>query len=286
MVVACALLAGFNRALVAQANDTSPLKLVIGTLRTEAERSGVRLVASFAKEISGTDFQGNQKSSFWFFTPDIKIQTGDNDAFNGVIAKATGSLVLSRRIHVDENGNESDDTSLPVALKSDAFHTFPFSAGFETDRAFRSVNGLVEVGYVPWFQGIVPSGLKSLHIGVFAQAGYKAEIDTSGAGADAANVGSTDQSEEGLNEGIVRFKGSARWAPNFMGKKDGFRLGARGETSGWYDALNRSWYHRIEATIRIGLAEGKDFELTYENGSGAPNFNQGEQFSANLAISF
>lgn len=274
--------------LAAQADDPGPLRLIVGTLRTEAEAAGIRLLASYAREISGADVQRNARHLFVYFTPDIAIQTGDNDAFNGVVAKVTGSLVPVRFITVDTSGLPTDGPGGIRTPRTDFFHTFPFSAGVETDRGFRSLNGIAEAGYVPWFQGVVPGQLKKLRVGLFVQGGYKAELDTAGQDPKGADLGSADESQEPLDSGLLRLKGSARWAPMVsLGTGDhAFGLGLRGSADVWRDLLNHAWYHRLEATVVFRLAKGRDFELTYEHGSGAPNFNPGDQFSANLAVTF
>ena len=44
---------------------------------------------------------------------------------------------------------------------------------------------------------------------------------------------------------------------------------------------------KLEGTIRLRLSDDYDLDLfQYQNGSGAPNFNAGDQFSANLVMKF
>ncbi len=58
------------------------------------------------------------------------------------------------------------------------------------------------------------------------------------------------------------------------------------KATGWYDFVNNEFYHTASAIIRFSLDEGRSFDLAYQNGSGAPNFNEGNQFSANLTLQF
>ena len=59
-----------------------------------------------------------------------------------------------------------------------------------------------------------------------------------------------------------------------------------GAATVWYDIANSVFYHRLVATLRLTVIENRHFDFTYEKGSGAPNFNEGSQFSANLAVTF
>src|SRR4051812_35312041 len=84
--------------LRAQADDEGesgrPTTLTLGTLRTAAEAAAVRLAVRYAEEITSV-FQpgrippGSPSGTSYLldFAPAVSIETGDNDAFNGVIAK-------------------------------------------------------------------------------------------------------------------------------------------------------------------------------------------------------
>lgn len=43
---------------------------------------------------------------------------------------------------------------------------------------------------------------------------------------------------------------------------------------------------RAIGTLRVYVSKDRYFDFTFERGSGAPNFNKGDQFSANLTGTF
>ena len=65
-----------------------------------------------------------------------------------------------------------------------------------------------------------------------------------------------------------------------------YRVQVIGRGNVWMDFLNAAEYYRLEGTLRIPLADDKFFDLNWERGSGAPNFNKGDQWSANLTVTF
>jgi hypothetical protein len=275
-LLACGLLASaLPPATVAQ-EKPHPLQVALGAVRTAAERSALAIAIDFTKNVSGVDFQFNQKNSFVFFTPDIQIQTGEDDAFDGIVAKVTGSLVVFNV--TDVGGIKTPNTAF--------FHAFPFSAGMETDRRFDAINALAEVGYVPWFQGAVPRVLKSTFVGVFLQGGYKAKVGDPEevAPVDAGNV---DESDEAVESGLLRLKGSLKASPTISLGKDGqLKIGLVGAAHVWYDLANNATYHRVDAKFKLDLGKDRSFEFGYQDGSGAPNFNEGDQFGAFMVIAF
>jgi hypothetical protein len=48
--------------------------------------------------------------------------------------------------------------------------------------------------------------------------------------------------------------------------------------------MNSEVYYKLSGKIRFLLNKDYCFDLGYEKGSGAPNFNQDEQFTTNLGI--
>jgi hypothetical protein len=98
--------------------------------------------------------------------------------------------------------------------------------------------------------------------------------------------GAADQSKEKTGDGLARMK---------LDSGIDFKLASFGldrdvtliaNATGWYDIAHSATYHRLEAILRLSLSKDRFFDLTYENGSGAPNFNKGSQFSANLTVQF
>jgi hypothetical protein len=52
--------------------------------------------------------------------------------------------------------------------------------------------------------------------------------------------------------------------------------------------MNSEIYYTLEAKVRFYLSQQKDkfFDFEYQKGSGAPNFNQGDQFGIGLTVTF
>jgi hypothetical protein len=280
VIVALAL----PRASAAQgsANESEqPLELSIGAVRTALEQSAVAFAVNLTKNLNNVDFQKNSGAAgptghLVYFTPDIEVQTGDKDAFDGIVAKVTGNLLFFRITKV---------AGVPV-IDTRFFHALPFSLGLETDRRFDKVNTIGEFGYVPWFQGAVSRPLQTLRVGVFLQGGYKAQIGDS-LTHQSPSAGSADQSEEELNGGVLRAKLSARFGPTFrLNSNNELAVGLKGTSDTWYDLLNGEFYYHVQATIRLTVAKDRHFDFFYEKGSGAPNFNKGDQFGANLTVTF
>jgi hypothetical protein len=261
--------------------DDHPLELSIGAVRTALEQSAVAFAINLTKNLNNIDFQRNSGGSgshgrLIYFTPDIDVQVGDKDAFDGIVAKVTGNLMLFR---IDTAGGlRTPNTSF--------FHAFPFSLGIETDRRFDKVNAIGEFGYVPWFQGAVSRPFRTLRVGLFIQGGYKAQVGDSTTQQSPA-AGSTDQSGEALDAGLLRAKLSVRFGPTFRLNSEGsFAVGLKGASDTWYDIVNDRFYYHVQATIRLTLTKDKSFDFFYEKGSGAPNFNKGDQFGGNLTVAF
>ena len=87
---------------------------------------------------------------------------------------------------------------------------------------------------------------------------------------------------------IFRIKGSFAIDTKSLINISGVGVGLWGSADAWYDILNSEIYYRLEGTVRFFLSANKDkfFSLNYQKGSGAPNFNQGEQFGMGLTVTF
>jgi len=234
-----------------------------------------KFVAEWAKGVS-TEKLLTGKNWLTDISPEIKIQTGDQDSFNGIIAKAVGYHAIFSYTTI--NGILAPDSQK-------YFSVFPFSVGIETNRNFDNMNGLFEIGYMPfqkigdrYFLGLDPI------LCIFLQGGYKfklndPEIETGGA---------KDESKEKPDNGLFRTKlgGKADFIL-FRSETDfKFSLSVIPEGWVWYDFINDDWYHQVIGILRLSISGDKHFDFKYENGSGAPNFNEGQQFSANLTINF
>lgn len=263
--------------LFAQEETSTPLDVTIGTIRTEAKAAAIGLLVKFAEDIDSdylfTNYEPEKFNWLFDISPSIELQTGEADAFNGVIAKLVGNYIRFDTVRV---------AGLLTPKSSSLFHVFPFSVGFETDRKFDNVSFLLEGGYVPFHLGSPHKiGLKT-KVGVFLQAGYKFEVDDDSLSANTSG-GATDESEEGPNSGLFRMKLDGKTDLE-LGTFQSIRLMPRVRL--WFDLANSAAYYKAEGVVRLVLAANKSFDLKYEKGSGAPNFNEGEQFSANITVVF
>jgi hypothetical protein len=260
---------------LAEEEQKTKLNLSLSAIRTEAEKAAVGFLVDWAEEISVEKLITGDE---WLsqISPEISIQTGDQDSFNEIIMKVKGYHAKFQETMIGE---------IPAPDSSKFFSVFPFACGIETNRDFSMMNTLVEAGYVPfeklsskYFLGFNPA------FGVFIQGGYKFEVDDE----DDAAGGAADESEEGLDSLLLRTKigGKAIIPVDLSGNKSRYGLSIIPEAWAWYDFVNYETYHRIVGILRISLDNDKYFDLKYENGSGAPNFNEGQQFSANITIAF
>lgn len=269
--------------LLAQNDDTAPpVEISIGTLRTEAEHAAVRFAAEYARglhEVFLTTVKpgmgANGSGTLLALTPEVSILTGDDDAFNGVVAKYTGHYIRFKTT-TPPGGVVTPD---PRRF----FHAFPVSVGFESDRSFENLNAIVEAGYVPfklsgrqWKLGLNPA------IGVFLQAGHKSALSED---ADAETGGAADESKEEPDETIGRIKLRARFDQP-IGLVSDSALRVLLDANLWFDIVNQTTYNKIDGTLRLVLAKDRNFDLKYEHGSGPPNFNQGDQISANITLMY
>jgi hypothetical protein len=263
--------------LQADSSAAPPLSLSIGALRTEAENAGIRLAVDFVENTFGkaqTHLFANANSrNVFLVTPEAHILTGDKDAFQGIVAKVTGLETFFPRHDVDIAG-------LPWPDLEPTIQTVPFSAGFESDGKFKSVSAIAEVGYVPW----LPNPLRfRLRPGTFLQGGYKFGRASTSPNSD----GSTDQSQEKADSGLFRVKQSLVLdGPEWPFLTTSYKFKVLGSGDFWYDIVNSTTYHRVTGTLRFIISKDRYFDATYEHGSGAPNFNRGDQFSTSMTITF
>ncbi|MEM8497929.1 MAG: hypothetical protein AAF542_07890 [Pseudomonadota bacterium] len=266
----------------ASEQESSPVEISIGTIKTEAENAAVGFLVKYIENINEDYFISNAKGvktdggKGWLLdiTPEIELQTGEEDSFNGLVAKMTANYISFDTTLVD-------DVEVPDTSKY--FSVFPMSIGLESDRNFGDASLLVEAGYVPFNLGSKwRLGLDS-KIGVFFQAGYKFEIESN---AEVEEGGATDESEELTDNEIARIKldaGTDLLRFKYSGEKS-IALVPRARV--WYDIVNDEVYHKLEAKLEFSIGKDRSFDFRYEDGSGAPNFNEGSQFSANLTIMY
>jgi hypothetical protein len=201
-------------------------------------------------------------------TPSVRFETGTNGVFSALSGKMTGFMMFF----------DTTNIGTIVTPRTDkVFHTIPISVGFETSNDFQIVNGIIEIGYMPWYQmptAKMPALLKHTTVAVFLEAGY--------------NFGSKGVSPELPNKSILRAKGhfGIHTQNLFVNPKNGRGFALIGSTNGWYDVLNAKAYYRLEAKLRWFLSTDYFADFIYEKGSGAPTFVQGKQMGIGFTKAF
>jgi hypothetical protein len=242
-------------------------------LRDNAVTIGITYLKSFDSIWRNNDYLFAGKNSLFALTPEMNLQTGTQDAFSSLNIKMTGLFMTFKTTEV---------SGIATPNTAKAFNTFPVSIGAETNNLFNNINGIVEAGWVPWYQNATTSPLlKNTKFGVFLQTGYKFHIDS-----NTAKGGGIDGSEELPNRAILRTKGSLAVDTKSLININGLKAGLVGSADVWYDFVNSAVYHRIEGRGRFYLDAVKYIDLIYQKGSGAPNFNQGDQYGVGLTITF
>ena len=162
-------------------------------------------------------------------------------------------------------------------------HTFPISVGVETNAAFNVTNGIVEVGWIPFYQSYTrpsPDWLKRTRFGVFLQGGYKFAEDTTGVG------GQENSSEEPNKRGIFRAHGTGALDTEAFITIRGLGVGLVGTADGWADVVNSAFYYKLEGRARIYLTPETYFDFVISKGSGAPLFNEATQGGVSVGVKF
>lgn len=277
------LLIASNSILFAQ---QTPLNTSIGYTKTEAEKQALSFVLKYAKELP--EGFHTFKNGTISYTPDIDLKLGSGDAFNGIVAKYTGQMLFAKSTTLPD--------STPVLQYDKLIHVLPFSLGIETDKTFNNINGIFEFGYVPWFcnlaQGenfknksvFVKTLVRDSRVGVFIQVGYKFSVIDSVQITDSG--GDVDESAENPDDAIFRLKVRVEYAPKLVLSDNGFGIGVKGSATTWVDMLNNEIYYNILGVFSILINPKTSIDFNYEKGSGAPNFNEGEQYGIGLAVTF
>ena len=264
-------------------SQQGPVQLSLGNTKTTLEQEAINFGISYLKSLDSIwesqEYLITGDKSIFVITPDIDIKSGNADAFSSMNIKATGLVLLFDTTHV---------AGLVTPNSSKLFHALPISIGLETNNRFDILNGLLETGWVPWYQTKqrkTAAWLKKTKIGFFVQGGYKFSLDTNNT---MPIGGAKDESSELPNDAILRGKGIFAIDTKSLFSIGGVGLGVKGESKLWYDILNSDWYYNIDAKLRFYLDEdrGVYFDMQYQKGSGAPNFNEGEQYGINLTVSY
>lgn len=271
------------KAAIAQNNNS----ITIGQItNTSAGKQAIQLLMNYTKEdlIPSLNTFKVGENSIFRFSPEINFQSGGEDAFNGSNVKFYGNWMKFKLTKID--GIDS------VPDLGDFFHNVAFGGGLETNKDFSSTNGLLEIGYIPWYSNMrklkgntLGKILASTKLGVFIQTGYKFKSpNDSILNANNIKIGNLDQSKEKQDNGLFRLKAQFKFSPKQKINQD-LAIGIRGQATFWYDAINNANYQRIDGAFVIYYNK-LTIDTKYEKGSNAPNFNQGEQFSTNLSITF
>ena len=261
-----------------------PIQLSLGTVKTELKQNaidfGIRYIQSYDSLFRQQDILLAGDNNLFQITPEFNVQSGTADAFSSIDLKLSGLFMIFQTTEV---------AGLVTPCTNCYMHLMPVSVGVETNSTFSVVNGILEVGYVPWYQSpmmsSIPEWLKQTKAGIFLQAGYKFGNDTSTIQPEGGQV---DESLESIDNGIFRIKGSFTVDTKSLLTIGGVGAGLWGNADAWYDLINNKIYYRLEGTVRFFLSADKSrfFSLNYQKGSGAPNFNQGEQFGIGLTVMF
>ncbi len=262
----------------AQTNNS--LGIDISSIKTPLKANAIGIGINYLKQFNGIEQQINSSNGFLSFSPEIVTQAGTSDAFSQIQAKLSGYFLKGKVIELA--GLKTIDTKATL-------HLFPISVGAESNGNFSFVNTLAEVGYIPYYQATgnktVSEFLKHTTLSFFVQAGYKNKLDT--ANALALQGGKIDASAEAFNSTIFRFKTHVTIdTKNFFTNTTKPGIGLIGKATYWYDFMNKQIYYNLQAKCRLYLTPTQFFDVTYDKGSGAPNFNQGEQFTTGLSIQF
>ncbi len=282
-------------------DDSGPLikglEVLLGGAAPENSDAGalIGLFLSPLEELSGTELfqplrtgppEPGTSGTLWSLqvTPEIDVAVGGEENANHIIAKIQGHfLAIGYKPH-PEDGKPT--------LDSDGFfNVFPIAAGVETDQSFRNLNALFEIGWTPfntkpWFTygkrayklGVNP------RFGMFLQSGYKFEIDNDLDDAPTGNA--QDESEEEPDSAILRLKADLRSTLDLYKSQAGGGLLIQPSATVWYDIANGDVYYKFRVGVEAKISAQLAWVTAYEHGSGAPNFNQGDQFSTGLKMTF
>ncbi len=240
----------------------------LGAARTEGTPAlavGIQWIKNFDSVLNTKTFFGAGKTSFVTFAPNIDVQTtynqgGVTNLFSSINLKAEGTLAT---FHTKEVGGYT----IPDGNRT--FWLFPFSVGAEADNTFKKINGIAEVGVVPWYQGnynVLPEAIKRTKIGVFLQGGRKFYQD-----ADPEKT-------------ILRARGSFAIDTKRLVELQGLGIGVTGTADGWYDFLNQQTYYKVYFSGDVYLDAMNKFSFFYQRGVGAPNFYEGDLYGIALKV--
>lgn len=256
------------------------LDVNISTVKTDLKNTALNFAFSYIHSLDslygGKDYLLSGRQSYLIITPDIQFQSGTQDAFSSIVAKATGLFSVFKTKTIA--GLITPDANKTIQV-------FPVSVGIETNAQFSFINTIAEIGYQPFYQSPLsktPDWLRHTKFGIYLQAGHKFKT-----GQDTISKGGlADQSQEQVGGSIFRAKGVLIVDTKKLIQAGGLSMGLVGSSNLWYDALHAAWYYKLQGTARVFLTNTTYLDLNIDRGSGAPNFNQGDQFGVGLTIKF
>lgn len=265
--------------LLASLCAQSQLSVNLGAQKTDLNNGAITIDISYLRSLDtlfgNQDFFVPGKRSFFMVSPDLDINAGTDDAISSIVLKASGLFTTFKT------------TTSPSGLLTPDFnrtaHTFPISIGVETNAQFNNTNGIFEVGWIPFYQSYSrpsPEWVKRTTFGIFLQAGYKFDLDTSGAGGEA------NQSEEQEKRGIFRAHGNGGLDTEAIVNIRGLGIGIVGTADAWADIANSAFYYKLEGRARVYLTPETYFDFVISKGSGAPLFNEAVQSGVSVGLKF
>jgi len=262
--------------LITSLAANAQLGIELGTKRTELGKTALTFGISYLQSLDSI-FGGQElfvagKNSFFVVTPELDVVSGTEDAFSSIIVKASGLWNVFKTHTVA--GLEAPDYNK-------TFHSFPISLGAESNSQFNNINGILEVGWIPFYQSYArntPEFIKRSRFGIFMQAGYKFISDSSGVG------GQENESAEPEKKGIARARGFFSMDTDAFLTVGALKIGLVGTAEGWLDLANSEQYYRLDGRMRIYLTPDQYFDLIWQRGASAPLFNQAEQIGVGLTF--
>ncbi len=270
-------------------SQSNSIEINAGAVRTELKNGAFNYAVKYAKDVlQGRQYNFKVKSGhtgFFTMSPEVNSQDGSEDAFSSVDIKISGFACFTKVASIPSVTNPGEKILIPDLQH--VFHVIPFSFGMETNSNLSFINGILEAGYFPYYwqasNNNVPNFLKYTRTAIFMQTGYKFKTDN----LPRTTGGSKDESKEPLDNAILRTKFIFQIdTKDLLTTTHGQGIGIIGNANLWYDYLNSDLYYNLEGKLRIYLSHNYHFDLSYQKGSGAPNFNKGDQFGASLGISF
>lgn len=248
---------------------TAQLNVELGARQTELGKGAISFGISYLKSLdsifNGQEYFVPGKHSWFMVTPELELVSGSEDAISSIVLKATGLFNVFKTTQV---------SGLTVPDNSKTFHSFPVSLGIEANNSFDNVNGILEVGWVPYYQSYArqsPTWVKRSKFGIFMQTGYKFNIDSTGIGGDQF------ASQEKVRRLIARARGILSLDTDAILRIGALNIGLVGSAEGWADIVNSEFYHKLEGRARIYLTPDQYFDVIWSSGSGAPLFNEAQQ---------